>query len=120
MSVYLINHVFIRAGVDSREALRQLRSTVEAHGGRCCAEDDEDGVEGGQASSLVLVEFADIVAAKNWYISPDYMDISSIYVENAIDLALVDGISPDFTMTGFAQAASWSPPVVRGNAEARR
>ena len=43
--------------------------------------------------------------ARNWYNSSEYMNILHIYVDNAMELALVDGVSPDLTMAGFATVA---------------
>ena len=52
---------------------------------------------------MVLVEIGTMTEAQNWYNSCEYKNISHLYVDNAIDLVLVDGVSPDFTMAGFAQ-----------------
>ena len=41
-----------------------------------------------------------------WYNSCEYENISRLYAENAMDLALADGVSPDFTMAGFAQGSA--------------
>jgi hypothetical protein len=38
-----------------------------------------------------------------WHCEFDYMNISHVYFDNAIALALVDGVSPDFTTAGFAE-----------------
>jgi hypothetical protein len=48
--------------------------------------------------------------AQNWYNSSEYDDISHLYISNAIDLALADGVSPDFTMAGFAPERAAPPP----------
>ena len=103
MSAYLINYVRIRDGIPSQEGLAQLKRTVEAYGGRWHSDREELGLEGARGNSPVLVEFATMTEAQNWFNSCEYKNISHHYVDNAIDLVLVDGVSPDFTMAGFAQ-----------------
>jgi uncharacterized protein (DUF1330 family) len=106
MSAYLINYVRIRDGIPSQEGLAQVKRTVEAYGGRWHSHCEEQRLEAARKHSLVLVEFATMTEAQNWYSSCECKDILHHYVDNAIDLALVDGISPDFTMAGFAQRSS--------------
>ena len=108
MGAYLINHVRMRSGVPNQEGLAQLKRTVEAHCGRWHSEHEEKGPAGARGNSLVLVEFGTITQAQNWYNSSEYESISRLYVDNAIDLALTDDVSPDFTMAGFAQERPWS------------
>jgi len=115
MGTYLVNHVRLREGVPNDEALSQLRRTVEAHGGRCYLWDNAQGADRCDDESRVLVEFANMTDAENWYSSSDYADISQTYVANSIDLALVDGISPDFTMAGFAPTSALWPVWFSGN-----
>jgi uncharacterized protein (DUF1330 family) len=103
MGAYLINHVRMRECVTNCEGLAQLRRTVEEYGGRWHASPDERALEGARRNSQVLVEFRTMTEAQRWYDSSEYHDIARQYVENSIDLALVDGIGPDFTMAGFAQ-----------------
>jgi uncharacterized protein (DUF1330 family) len=119
MGTYLINHVRIRNGIAKQEALAQLKRTIESHGGRWYSYDKEPSVDGGQDNSRVLVEFPNMMAAENWYNSSDYLSISQTYVANSIDLALVDGINPDFTMAGFAQTSPSSPLFVKCNTARR-
>ena len=103
MGAYLINYVRIRDGVSNQEGLAQLKRTVEAYGGRWHSHREEQGLEGARGNSPVLVEFGTMTEAQNWYNSSDYDNISHLYVDNAIELVLVDGVSPDFTIAGFAQ-----------------
>ena len=92
-------------GIGKQKGLAHLKRSVELHGGRWYSYDQERGVDGGQDNSRVLVEFRNMTDAENWYNSSDYVSILQTYVANSIDLALVDGISPDFTMAGFAQTS---------------
>jgi len=104
MGTYLINNVRMRDGVPNQEGLSRLKRTVEEYGGTWLSHSGEPSVDDARGSSSpILVEFGTMTEAQNWYNSSDYKNVSSIYVDNAIDLALVDGLNPDFTMAGFAQ-----------------
>jgi len=103
MGAYLINSVRIRDGVPNQEGLAQLKRTAEAYGGRLHSHHEERSLEGARWNSLVLVEFGTMTDAQNWYTSSEYNNILHDYIDNGIDLALVDGVSPDFTMAGFAE-----------------
>jgi uncharacterized protein (DUF1330 family) len=109
MGAYFINNVRIHDGIPNQEGLAQLKRTVEACGGRWHSHCEEQGLEGARGNSLVLVEFGTMTEAQNCYNSSEYRNISHLYVDNAIDLILVDGVSPDFTMAGFAQERPLSP-----------
>jgi uncharacterized protein (DUF1330 family) len=111
MSDYLINYVRVRDGVPDHEALAQLKRTVEAYGGRWHSHHEERELGGARGGALVLVEFGTMTEAQNWYNSSEYTNISRLYIDNAIDLALVDGVGPDFTMAGFAQQRLLSPTL---------
>jgi len=56
--------------------------------------------------------------SRSWYHSPEYQRILPLRVNNSIsDLILVDGVGPDFTVSGFAQqvrAAINAPGGARG------
>ena len=106
MSAYLINSARICDGTTKQEVLAQVRRTVEAYGGRWHSHRKEQGLEGAQANSVVLVEFGSMTEAENWYNSCEYKNISRLYTDNAMDLVLADGVSPDFTMAGFAQGSA--------------
>ena len=105
MGAYLINYGRIRDGVPNQEGLAELKRIVEAYSGRWHSQ----GIEDARRNSLVLVEFGTMTEAQNWYNSSEYKNVSHLYVDNAIDLVLVDGVSPDFTMAGPAQERPMSP-----------
>jgi len=111
MGAYLINSVRVRDCVPNHEGLAQLRRTVEEYGGRWHSHHEERGLKGARGHSQVLVEFGTMTEAQNWYNSSEYNNIAHLYVDNVIDLALVDGVSPDFTMAGFAQERPLSPAL---------
>ena len=102
MGAYLINNLRIRDCVPNIEGLARLKRTVEEYGGRWHSHQEERELEGARGNAQVLVEFGTMTEAQNWYNSSEYTNISHLYVDNAIELVLVDGISPDFTMAGFA------------------
>jgi len=104
MSTYLINHVRLPDSLRDQEGaayLEQAKSIVELYGGRWLAPPQKSPMEGVPADTLVLVEFASMMEAQNWYNSSEYQNIAHLCPDNAIDLILVDGVSPDFTMAGF-------------------
>jgi len=108
MGAYFFNYVRMRDGILNREGLAQVKRTIEAHGGRCHSHREDQGLEDAGANSVVLVEFGRITEAESFYNSSEYKNVLDLYVENAIDLVLADGVSPDFTMAGFAQARPFS------------
>ena len=60
-------------------------------------------VEGAWPGLVVLMEFPDMVKAKEWYKSADYQKILPRRTTHSIsDLTLVDGVGPSFTTAGFA------------------
>ena len=104
MGTYLINHVRTPDGTPNQEALTQVKRTVEGYGGRWHANWEEHGLAGERATSVVLVEFETLTAAQNWYNSCEYEGLAHHHLDNAIDLALLDGVSPDLTMAGLSQS----------------
>jgi uncharacterized protein (DUF1330 family) len=107
MSTYLINHLRIPGGVPNEEGLsylEQVERTVQPYGGKWLAQGDVTVVEGAWPGSVVLMEFAKMADAKNWYDSAEYQKILRLRVNNSIsDLILVDGVRPGFTVAGFAR-----------------
>ena len=92
-----------RDGISNREGLAQVKRTVEACGGKWHSHRKDQGLEDAAANSVVIVEFGSMTQAESCYNPSEYKNVLDLYVENAIDLVLADGVSPDFTMAGFAQ-----------------
>ena len=111
MGAYFFNYVRTRDGIPHQEGLGQVKRTVEVYGGRWHSHRGDQGLEEALANSVVLVEFGSMTEAENCYNSSQYKNILDLYVNNAIDLVMVDGVSPDFTMAGFAQERPLSPPI---------
>ncbi len=107
MSTYLINHLRIPGDVPNEQGLsylEQVERTVHAYGGKWLAQGAGQVVEGSWPGSVVLMEFPSMTEAQNWYHSAEYQKILPLRVNNAIsDLILIDGVSTDFTVAGFAQ-----------------
>ena len=110
MGAYFLNYVRMRDGIPRLEGLAQVKRTVEAYGGRWHSHREDQGLEDGGANSVVLVEFGSMTEAESFYNSSEYKNVLDLYVGNAIDLVLADGVSPDFTMAGFAQVRPLSRP----------
>ncbi|MYS18884.1 Uncharacterized conserved protein, DUF1330 family [Streptomyces sp. DvalAA-14] len=107
MTAYLINHLRIPGGVPNEEGLsylEQVEDTVTAHGGTYLAQGEVEVVEGAWPGSAVLIAFPSMTAARSWYTSPEYRGIRHLRVNNSInDLVFLEGVTPDFTVAGFAQ-----------------
>src|SRR5262249_50562799 len=112
MSTYLIKHVRTCGGIADHEALAQVRRTVEGYGGRWHSSWEEHGHTGERVTSVVLLEFGTMNDAQNWYNSSEYEGIAHHCVDDTIDLALVDDVSPDLTMAGLSQTRPLSPQLV--------
>jgi uncharacterized protein (DUF1330 family) len=108
MTAYLINHLRIPNGVPNSEALTYLEkveATFAPYGGRWLVLDAQVEVQEGEwPGSVVLMEFPDMNAAKQWYDSPEYQGIIHLRTDNTIsDLILVEPVGPDFTSAEWAQ-----------------
>src|SRR5262249_27539918 len=88
MSTYLINHLRIPHGIPKGEALtylEQVESTFEPYGGRWLVLGSHDEVlEGAWPGSVVLMEFPDMEAAKQWYRSAEYQEILHLRTDNVV------------------------------------
>lgn len=108
MTAYLVNHMRIPNGVPKPDALVYLESveaTFRPYGGRWLVLDAQvEVMEGEWPGSVVLMEFPDMKAAKQWYNSAEYQAILHLRTDNVIsDLILVDPVGPNFTSSGWAQ-----------------
>ena len=108
MTTYLINHLRIPNGVpklESLEYLENVEATFKPYGGKWLVLDSQvDVQEGAWPGSVVLMEFPDMDAAKNWYNSLEYQKILRLRTDNNIsDLVLVDAVGPEFTSAAWAQ-----------------
>jgi uncharacterized protein (DUF1330 family) len=111
MSAYFINELRMRDGIANEEGLAHVRRTVEVYGGRWHS---DRAAQAAKRKSQILVEFGTMSQAESWYSSSEYENVTQLYVDNAIALVLVDEVSPDFTMAGFAQERPASPTSEHG------
>jgi uncharacterized protein (DUF1330 family) len=115
MSTYLINHLRIPGGVPNEEGLsylEQVEATAKPYGGEWLAQGGVRVLEGAWPGAAVVMRFPSMTDAVRWYNSPAYQKILHLRVNNAVsDLVLVDGVSPDFTVAGFAREIRRWPTV---------
>lgn len=107
MSIYLINHLRIPNAAPkpaNLEYLEKVEATFTPYGGRWLALDGPvEVVEGAWPGSVVLMEFPDLQAARDWYASPAYQEILHLRTDNAIsDLILVEPVAAGFTSAAWA------------------
>lgn len=107
MTTYLINHLRIPGGVPNEAGLsylEQVEKTARPHGGEWLAQGDVRVLEGAWPGAVVLMRFPSLDHAMDWYQSAAYRKILPLRVNNSIsDLILVEGVSPEFTVAGFAR-----------------
>jgi uncharacterized protein (DUF1330 family) len=84
--------------------LERVEATFAPYGGKWLVLDAQvEVLEGAWPGSVVLMEFPDMDAAKQWYHSPEYQEILHLRTDNVIsDLILVDPVGPDFTSADYA------------------
>jgi uncharacterized protein (DUF1330 family) len=122
MTTYLINHLRVPGEVpkpDTLVYLENVEATFTPYGGKWLVLDARvEVLEGAWPSSVVLMEFPDIEAARKWYQSPEYQKILRLRIDNAIsDLVLVEPVGPNFTSTAWARQIR-ATVAVRADAEA--
>ncbi|ANP51335.1 uncharacterized protein (DUF1330 family) [Streptomyces griseochromogenes] len=107
MSTYLINHLRIPGDIPNEAGLsylEQVEATAKPYGGKWLANGEVTVVEGAWPGLVVLMEFPDRTAARQWYDSAAYQDIRPLRTNNSIsDIVLIDSLPPDYTVKGFAQ-----------------
>jgi uncharacterized protein (DUF1330 family) len=78
--------------------LRRIQATLDPFGGRFLVHGAEVEVaEGPWPGTVVIIEFPDLVAAREWYRSPAYQEILPLRTNNIDGEAiLVDGVGPGY------------------------
>ena len=72
-----------------------VMDTVNKHGGKVIVRDsDPEGLEGDwDPKRVIIIEFADKAALKNWYGSPEYSELLKLRLASARGNAMVvDGV----------------------------
>lgn len=98
MSAYGIAHLRnVSVGPEIVEYLQRIDATLEPFGGRFIIHGGEkDVLEGSWPGDVIVIEFPDRAAARQWYDSPAYREILALSVDHSDgDLMIVDGVSAD-------------------------
>ncbi|MGA0595936.1 DUF1330 domain-containing protein [Enterovirga sp. CN4-39] len=84
----------VEVGPDIVHYLERIDATLAPFGGRFRVHGDPyDVIEGSWAGDVVIIEFPDRAAARNWYGSAAYQAILPLRTENAAcDVILIDTV----------------------------
>ncbi|MBL1079812.1 DUF1330 domain-containing protein [Nocardia sp. 2] len=97
MTAYAIAHLHsIDFGPELAEYLRRVDATLEMYGGRFLVHGGRQAVrEGPHDGLVVVVEFPDLTAARQWYDSPEYQAIVGLRTSRArCTMILAEKCSP--------------------------
>lgn len=91
---------------DLIDYVERIQSTLDPYGGRFLVHGGKpEAVEGSWGGSVVLIEFPDRTAARDWYESPAYQELVPLRTRHmAGDIVLVDGVAPDYDPAARADA----------------
>ena len=95
MPAYVISDVDIQNVAELREYIARAPAIIEAYGGRYVARQGRiEALEGTwRPSTLVIIEFPSMEAAKRWYASAEYQEVKTRFFKGATrDLVLVEGV----------------------------
>jgi uncharacterized protein (DUF1330 family) len=95
MSAYAIFDADIHDQDMMAEYLKEVPATLKEHGAKLLAATSTiDTVEGGwESKRIVILEFADMDAARAWYDSPEYQAVLPLRLGAANDRVIfVDGV----------------------------
>jgi uncharacterized protein (DUF1330 family) len=95
MPAYAIGHLRnVAMGPAIVEYLERIDATLEPYGGRFIIHGGRPEVlEGDWRGDLIVIEFADIDRAREWYQSPAYQEIASLRSDNSDgEILLLDGV----------------------------
>lgn len=98
MSAYGIAHLRnVDVGPEIVEYLQRIDATLEPFGGRFIIHGGKkDVLEGSWPGDVIVIEFPDLVNARQWYGSPAYQEILALRADHSDgDLMIVDGVSAD-------------------------
>ena len=95
MAAYIIATIEVTDPEQFEVYRGQVPATIEKHGGKYLARGGEvTVVEGDQPERrTVVLEFADLDAAKGWYYSDDYAGPKALRIQSTIsNVMIVDGV----------------------------
>ncbi|MEV4949756.1 DUF1330 domain-containing protein [Streptomyces sp. NPDC053755] len=83
---------------DILEYLERIQATLDPFCGRFIVHGPPaEVVEGTWPGSMVLIEFPDLAAARDWYRSPAYREIQHLRTDHIDgDLLLIEGVGPAY------------------------
>ncbi|RNG12982.1 DUF1330 domain-containing protein [Streptomyces botrytidirepellens] len=99
MTVYALAHLRDRSPhPDIVEYLERIQATLDPYHARFVIHGAPvEVVEGTWPGSVVLIEFPDVVRAREWYASPAYQDILPLRTDHIEgDVVLLEGVGPDY------------------------
>lgn len=99
MTVYALAHLRGRGPhPDIIEYLERIQATLDPYRARFVIHGAPvEVVEGTWPGSVVLIEFPDVLRAREWYASPAYQDILPLRTDHIEgDVILVEGVGPDY------------------------
>ncbi len=99
MSAYALAHLRTPAiNDDTIEYIERIQGTMDPYGGRFLVHAGAiDVKEGDWPGTVVVLEFPDLTAAREWYASPAYQAILPLRTKSiAGDTILADGVGADY------------------------
>ncbi|MFJ4418707.1 DUF1330 domain-containing protein [Streptomyces sp. NPDC088925] len=96
---YMIGHLRnVEVCPDIAEYMERIDSTMAPYGGRFLVHGGRPTVhEGSWDGDLVILEFPDLVRAREWYDSPEYREILPLRTAHADSLILsIEGVREDY------------------------
>jgi len=99
MSAYALAHLRTPAiNDDTLEYIERIQGTMDPYGGRFLVHGGELEIKEGEwPGTVVILEFPDMTAARDWYASPAYQEILPLRTNSiAGETILVDGVGPNY------------------------
>jgi len=93
MPAYIIGEIEVTNAEGYESYRSQVGAITEKYGGSYIVRGGEaEALEGESSGRMVVLQFADLDAAKRWYYSPEYQSLVSIRQANSTGrLTLVEG-----------------------------
>lgn len=84
--------------------IERIQATLDPFGGRFVVHGAEVEVrEGEWPGTVVIIEFPDVQAARDWYVSPAYQEILPLRTDHIDGAAIiVDGVAPGYDASATA------------------
>jgi uncharacterized protein (DUF1330 family) len=112
MAAFGIGHLRnVRVGPEIVEYLERIDATLAPFGGRFRIHGGRpEKLEGDWQGDLIVIEFPDMKAARDWYRSPAYQAILKLRTENSdSEVFLIEGVPDDHAATDVLKQAQAVP-----------